>query len=110
MTEIVTIAERKARAAQRLAAAVDAVMADLRRFASERGGRFLVFGSAAKGTLGYDSDLDVLIDVPPELETEAWDTVEEACRTHGIRPDIHSTATAAPSFVARVSAEAVVLG
>ena len=63
MTEIVTIAERKARAAPRLAAAVDAVMA-----------------------------------------------VEEACRTHGIRPDIHSTATAAPSFVARVSAEAVVLG
>ena len=34
---------------------------------------------------------------------------EEACRTHGIRPDIHSTATAAPSFVARASAEAVVL-
>lgn len=48
MSSIVIVAERKAREAARRRAAASLVMAELRTFAVERGGRFLIFGSASK--------------------------------------------------------------
>jgi predicted nucleotidyltransferase len=109
LAAIVTLEERKAREADRLRKSALAAMDDLRRFASEQGGRFLIFGSAAKGNLKYDSDFDVLIDFPLEREASAWDWTEEVCRTHRLKADIHSVASAAATFVERVRREAIVL-
>lgn len=84
-------------------------MAELAPYAAAKGGRFLVFGSAAKGRITHGSDIDVLIDFPPEVEPEAWQFVEEACRRHGLSGDIHSVGTTKREFIDRVSPDAVVL-
>jgi len=82
--------ERKAREAERLGAAAAAVEADLARFVRRRGGRFLVFGSAARGDLGFASDLDIMVDVPEPLEEAASRAAERSTSRHGIRLDLHS--------------------
>ena len=60
----VTVVERKARQIERLKAASADVMAALRTYATEHGGRFLIFGSFAREEVTRDSDLDVLVEFP----------------------------------------------
>ncbi len=109
MSSIVTIAERKTREAERRGRAADAVMDELRDFVRTRGGRFYVFGSVAQGRIRYNSDLDILIDVPKALELAAWERVEEAGRRHGIAVDILTTAYASAEFLARVKSASIVI-
>ncbi len=61
---VVTIAERKRRSAEKLAAAAAAVMAELTDYARSTAGsgRFIVFGSAAAEAIRYDSDFDASVD------------------------------------------------
>ena len=80
-----------------------------RSYAEAKGGRFLIFGSVAKGRMTNQSDIDVLIDFPPETEPEAWQFVEQACRRHGLSGDIYSVSTTKREFIDRVSSGAVVL-
>src|SRR5580700_11265611 len=72
MDRIVTVAERKAAEAMRRQRAV----ADLRRvldaYARGHGGRFLLFGSAARGQMRYDGDVDILVEFPPDRQGAAW--------------------------------------
>ena len=109
MDRVVTISERKEREAARRKQAAEDVMAELRTFAHETGGRFLVFGSVAGNRVRYNSDIDIMIDFPPDLEPQAWNKVEDLCRKKGIRPDIHSTGWSKPAFVQEVSRAAIVL-
>ena len=108
MSEVVTVKERQARAAGRRRAAAEAVIADLRASAAGRG-RFLVFGSVARGDVRPDSDIDVLIDFPADLERDAWDALEAACSRHGIRCDAHPRSWASDRFYERVVRDAVVV-
>ena len=80
-----TVSERKRRSAERLAAAADAVMAELSAYARSQGsqGRFIVFGSAAS-------------------EAAAYNAVEESCGRHGIKPDVLPVSTMDGSFIDRV--------
>jgi hypothetical protein len=73
-----TVAERKRRSAERLAAAADAVIRELADYARKTGGpgRFIVFGSAASGEMRYDSDFDVIVDFPAAEEAAASVGVE----------------------------------
>jgi predicted nucleotidyltransferase len=109
MTSFVTVSQRKAQEASRRRDAAAAIMAELASYAAGKGGRFLVFGSVAKGRITHGSDIDVLIEFPPEAETEAWQFVEEACRRHGLNGDIHSVRTTKGEFIGRVTPDAVVL-
>ncbi len=65
---IVTLAERKAARVAWMRAALDALRASLTGYARANGGRFLIFGSAARGEPRFDSDVDILVD----FENAAW--------------------------------------
>lgn len=84
-------------------------MNDLRRFADRHGGRFYVFGSVASARLRHDSDMDILIDMPQELESAGWREAEESGRLHGIRVDLLTTAYASAEFVERVKSTAIAI-
>ena len=101
---IVTLTERKAREARRRTDAARAIMERLRAHVEGpgRGGRFIVFGSAATGTMRHGSDFDVIIDFPPEGEAEAWRIVEDACAEWNLPADIKSTRTSTTAFLAKI--------
>ncbi|GEP03665.1 nucleotidyltransferase family protein [Methylobacterium oxalidis] len=105
-----TLARRKADAAESRQAAVVALSARLHAFARERGGRFLLYGSAARGTMRHDSDVDLLLDFPPEVEADAWRFAEDLCTASGIESDILPLAWCTPAFAERILPQAMVLG
>ena len=109
MTSFLTVSQRKSQEAARRRDAAAAIMAELASYAEAKGGRFLIFGSVAKGRMTNQSDIDVLIDFPPETEPEAWQFVEQACRRHGLSGDIYSVSTTKREFIDRVSSGAVAL-
>jgi predicted nucleotidyltransferase len=109
MPEIVTVPERKAREAARRRAAAREIIAEAREFATIRGGRFHVFGSAAADRIRFDSDFDVLVDFPVATETEAVTFVEDACRRRDLPSDIHLISTASARFLDRIRDHMVTL-
>lgn len=109
MPEIVTVPERKAREAARRQAAAQDVMAEAREFAQTHGGRFYVFGSVAAGRIKYDSDFDVVVDFPLEIEAEAAEFIEEACQRHRLPSDVYLKSRASRRFLDRISKQLVSL-
>ena len=65
MPRIVTLTERKAAEAARRAAAIETLIPILTTYARQLRGRFLLYGSAARGRMKYHSDVDLLLDFPP---------------------------------------------
>ena len=90
MQRIVTLTDRKKAEAARRAEAVAALVQALRAFARDHRGRFLLFGSAARGAMTYHSDVDILLDFPEETLDEAWNLAETACWDRGLKPDVMS--------------------
>ncbi len=88
MQRIITLTERKATEAARRAAAVEALVPLLSAYARDHGGRFLLFGSAARGQMKFQSDVDLLIDFPEDAFGAAWDFAENACWDRGLEPDL----------------------
>jgi predicted nucleotidyltransferase len=109
MDQIVTVAERKARSAARRRDAIAAVIDDLRAYAAGSGGRFIVFGSAAKGTVRGTSDLDVIVDFPPQGREEAFRHLEESCSRHAVPCDLQFMPRADSAFLQRILQYAVIL-
>jgi predicted nucleotidyltransferase len=107
---VTTLTERKRKEAARRADAARSIMSELRGFAAVHGGKFLVFGSSARGGMRFTSDIDVLIDFPKTTEPEAFQFAERLCRKYDLVGDLHSMRTTKPEFVDRVSAYAKVLG
>jgi predicted nucleotidyltransferase len=85
-------------------------MTELSRFAVAHGGRFFVFGSAAKGTIGFASDIDVLVDFPAHAEARALSFAESVCRKHNLVGDLHAKSTTKREFIDRITSYARVLG
>lgn len=104
-----TLAERKVAEAMRRRLATAHALEGMRAYARANGGRFVVFGSGASGSMRFDSDLDVLVDFPAERVGAAWCFVENLCARLAIPPDLHDAATTTPAFVARVVAGGRVL-
>jgi predicted nucleotidyltransferase len=88
MDRIVTLTERKAAEAERRRRAVADLRVVLASYAREHGGRFLLFGSAARGDMRYDSDVDILLDFPPDALDDAWNFAERACWERKLEPDV----------------------
>jgi predicted nucleotidyltransferase len=103
MSAVVTVSERKARETERLRKAADSIFAELIGYAAAHHGRYMVFGSVATGAIRPDSDSDVVVDFPEEAERAAIDAVEAVCTKYGMRADVHSTRTAGPNFLKRIS-------
>ena len=83
MQRIVTLPERKAAETARRHLAVKALLPELAAYARAHGGRFLLYGSAARGTMSTDGDVDLLLDFPPEAQNDAWGFAERACWAMG---------------------------
>lgn len=105
-----TIETRKRDESTRRANLVDVLSDRLCRYAKEKGGRFILFGSLARGEARFDSDVDLIIDFPPEWEGEAWRLAEDLCADLKIEADIQPLAWCEPKFVSRIMAEAKVIG
>jgi|HubBroStandDraft_6_1064221.scaffolds.fasta_scaffold2557857_1 predicted nucleotidyltransferase len=110
MDRIVTVAERKTAEAARRQRAVADLRCALDAYARAHGGRFLLFGSAAHGQMRYDSDVDILVEFPPDRQGAAWNFAERACWDRRLEPDVMAAAWCSEDFLALVRPKAVVLG
>ena len=110
MQRIVTLTERKATETARRRDAVAALVPVLTEYARTHGGRFLLFGSAARGTMKYDSDVDLLMDFPEDALNEAWTFAEEACWDLGLEPGLLPYGGCKPRFLDHIATDTKVLG
>ena len=76
MSRVVTLSEIKAAEAARRREAVTALKVDLAAYARTHGGRFLLFGSAARGTMRYDSDVDILVEIAKDAPVGVFEYVD----------------------------------
>jgi predicted nucleotidyltransferase len=109
MDRIVTLTERKAAETERRRRAVDDLRSALAAYAREHGGRFLLFGSAARGNMRYSSDVDILVDFPPDALDDAWRFAERACWDRRLEPDITPFAWCKTDFLAHIEPDIVVI-
>lgn len=109
MTAIRTLRERRERERDAFARAVSELTTALRQYARAHGGRFILFGSAARGDYRPDSDVDILVDFPAEQEQEASLFAEEQCWARNRTPDVRPIAYCGPELLARVRREGIVM-
>lgn len=109
MQRIVTLTERKEREATRRQEAVAALVPVLAAYARAHGGRFLLFGSAARGQMKFHSDVDLLMDFPEEALNGAWAFAEEACWGRKLEPDLLPYRWCKQAFLDHVSRDMQVL-
>jgi hypothetical protein len=109
MTTVTTLREQKAAEADRRRCAVVALKVDLAAYARAHDGRFLLFGSAARGEMRYNSDVDLLAEFSRADIDDAWVFAEDACRRHGLTPDIRPKSWCGPAFLDHVQADVEVI-
>jgi predicted nucleotidyltransferase len=103
MQRIVTLSERKAAEALRRRGALDDLRTALAAYGRDHGGRFLLFGSAARGDMRHDSDVDILVDFPPAALDDAWNFAERACWDRQLEPDITPFSWCKGRFLERIT-------
>lgn len=105
-----SIAQRKKDEAERRARGVDAMSRRLESFARDKGGRYLLYGSAARGQIRHDSDVDLLLDFPADWEAEAWRLAEDLSADLGVDADIKPLGWCEGDFAEKVLQEARIIG
>ena len=81
----------------------------LRGYARAHNGRFLLFGSAARGTMRYRSDVDILTDFPEAETTAAWNFAERACWDRELEPDVVARSWCKDDFLKHIAPDIEVL-
>ncbi len=109
MERFLTLSERKAIEVERRRRAVEEVRVLLTDYARAHGGRFLLYGSAARGTMRYHSDVDILTDFPEPETPDAWRFAEQVCWDRDLDPDIMPAGWCKDTFLARIAPDMVVL-
>lgn len=110
MSPYLTIRERHERKLAAYRDAVEALKPLLAAYAREHGGRFILFGSAARGTPHDQSDVDIIADFPGRGSVPACSFAEERCFELGLKPDCRPIEWTSDKVVARALEEGVVLG
>jgi predicted nucleotidyltransferase len=110
MGPYLTLRERHDRKLAGYRDAVEALKPELAAYAREHGGRFVLFGSAARGTQHDESDVDILVDFPGRASTPACAFAEARCWALGVRPDVRPLDWTSDGVVARALEEGIVLG
>ena len=108
MSSIVTLKERKAHALARRKAAQARLEARLAA-AAQHGGCYRLYGSAARGAMRPDSDVDLLAEFPGHSISAAIRAAEDACDELGLACDIIDRAWCSEAFLQRVLPGAKVL-
>lgn len=106
----VQLSERKAMEAARRRAAVTDLKRELAAYARAHGGRFILFGSAARDEMRYHSDVDLLVDFPPQESGDAWNFAEEACWNRKLDPDLCYLDWYSDAFLNHIAPDAQELG
>ena len=98
-----TVKAIKAAAASKAVLGIRALKNDLLQYAVEHGGNFMIYGSAARSDMRFDSDVDILVDFPLAEEPAAWRFAEDACRKLGLVPDVRPKSLCADRFINHIS-------
>ncbi len=101
-----SLESRKKAEADRRGRIADILEDRLSPFAREHGGRFILFGSLARGNARFDSDVDLLTDFPAKHEAAAWRLAEELCSELNIELDIKPVSWCDPAFLANIMSTA----
>jgi predicted nucleotidyltransferase len=109
MNRVITLSERKAAEAERRRRAVADLRSALAVYAREHGGRFLLFGSAARGDMRYNSDVDIVVDFPSDAQGAAWNFAERACWDRHLEPDVTARSWCKADFLAHIEPDIEVI-
>lgn len=104
-----TLTEIKRAKVARMNAAVEELARDLTAYAREQNGRFILFGSSARGEMRHRSDVDILVDFPSEGQDEARDFAEMRAVALGLVPDLQLKRGTGRRLLERVALEGRVL-
>ena len=102
-TQCLTVKAIKEAAITKAALGIVALKKDLGHYATQHGGVFLIYGSAARGDMRFGSDVDILVDFPSSAEPAAWRFAEDACYRHGLVPDVRPKSLCADRFINHIS-------
>jgi predicted nucleotidyltransferase len=105
-----SLADRKKAAVARNAAAVEEIADALAAVAAELGGRYVIYGSAARGTMRHDSDVDILVDFPDAVAPEAPEAAERIVFAKGLVPDLRPIGLAGPRLLERALRDGRLIG
>ncbi len=105
MGRFLTLAERKAAAVAEKKAAIKELQRLLAIAAPALGGRFILYGSAARGDLRHNRDVDILLDFPQHYLPAAYDAVETACRQLHLLADLRPAALVSAQFLDHIHPE-----
>ena len=106
MVSVQTLAQRKEARVDEIRAGGARLREALAVYGRAHGGRFLIYGSAATGRLHYESDVDLLVDFPADLTSEALDFVEDECARLKLNVDAQPKAWCKPAFLSRIMPQA----
>jgi predicted nucleotidyltransferase len=83
--------------------------AALDEYARRHHGRFLLYGSIARGDYRFNSDVDILVDFAENETDKAWQFAEQSCLDFGLIPDIRPVSFCEKKFLDKVSCEMVII-
>ncbi len=106
---VVTLKERHRREMERMARAIAEIDQVLAAYARQHGGRFIRYGSTAKGRMMLHSDVDIIADFEGDAAREAASYAEELCCSHDMIPDVRPSYYASNGLTVRALEEGVIL-
>ena len=107
---VVTVPERRAARVAAIRAAIIELRASLSAYGRRHGGRFVLYGSAARGNVRHSSDVDLLVDFPDDDSTHAAFTfAEQDCARLALLGDIRPQAACSRRFLDHIAPDAVSL-
>jgi len=103
MTEIRTLKQRREDELARMREAIRTVERALARYAREHGGRYVIYGSVARGEYRPDSDIDIMVDFPDDARLGAEMFAEDICWQNGLTPDVRGKAFCGDRLMERIA-------
>lgn len=110
MGAYLTLRERHKRRLDAYRDGVEALKPVLADYGRRHGGRFILFGSAARGTAHDQSDVDIIADFSDRDSVSACSFADERCHEFGLKPDCRPIEWTSEKVVARALEEGFVLG
>lgn len=106
---VLTLNERLSREMRRMQQAVAEIDAALIAYARQHGGRFIRYGSSAKGRMMLHSDIDIVADFDGGAAGPAASYAEDVCSERGMVADVRAVHHTSAALFGRALAEGIVL-